>query len=63
MRIEIDGLEIDIDRDGETIAVSLAATRNGDRRALGHWYLNDGEDFVAARVGAHELRGAGLAAE
>lgn len=62
MRIEIDGIEIDVDREGSTVAVSLTAVRNGNRRPIACWFLNEDEDSLAARVSALELSGSGSGA-
>ena len=63
MRIEIDGIEIDVRRDDDVVEVQVQGVRSGHRRPLGHWYLNADEDSASGRISAHELRGAGLAVE
>lgn len=63
MRVELDGLEIELERSDDVITVNVRCLRDGRTRTLAVHYFNADEDFGRVRISDTELRGAGLAAD
>lgn len=63
MLVEIEGIEIELERNDGVVTVDMRAVRDGrtHRLALGH--LDPDQDGLSIAVSAAELRGAGLAAD
>lgn len=56
MRVEIDAIEVELQRDDGVVSVRVRALSNGEKFALAVGYLNADEDYTRVRIGEDTLR-------